>query len=70
MQAFEFHATIKNGAIEIPPEHLAQLHGNVTVIVVPNEPAIASSNMIDRLLVNPLRDAGFKPMTREELHAR
>jgi hypothetical protein len=37
MHAIEFHATVKNGAIEIPQEHVAKLQGEVNVIVVPGD---------------------------------
>lgn len=38
MQSIEFHTTIKQGVIAVPPEHLALLSdaGGATVIVVPD----------------------------------
>jgi hypothetical protein len=66
----EFHAFIKDGAIKIPAEHLPLLSGPVTVIVVPDPSLVASPNLIDRLLAEPLRIEGFVPMSREDAHAR
>ncbi len=39
MQPIEFHKTINNGVIAVPPEHLPLLAGGgATVIVVPDAP--------------------------------
>lgn len=70
MHSIEFHAFIKDGAIEVPAEHLPLLSGGVTVIVVPDASQMALPNLIDQLLAKPLRVDGFEPLSREESHAR
>lgn len=70
MHSVEFHTFIKDGAIEIPAEHLPLLSGGATVIVVPDASKPVSPNLIDQLLANPLRIPGFQPLTREESHGR
>jgi hypothetical protein len=70
VHSIEFHTVIKDGAIVIPAEHVPLLFGGATVIVVPDASRVASPNLIDQLLANPLRVPGFQPLTREETHAR
>jgi len=73
MYSIEFQTTIKNGLIEIPPQYrqsLGNLSESVRVIILVEEAGKARENFIDRLLSQPLRVPGFRPMTREDLYAR
>ena len=70
MYAVEFQTTVKNGVIEIPPEYRAQVPGRVRVIVLADESPSVKVNMIDYLLTHPIEARGFKPLSREEAHAR
>ena len=70
MLAVEFQTTVKNGTIEIPPEHRTRFKHRVRVILLAEETSRAAPNLIDQLLARPLRIADFHPMTREETHAR
>jgi hypothetical protein len=67
MDAVEFRAKIKNGVIEIPKEYRDRLPEGVHVILLAERP---SADMIDRLLEQPLKLAGFTPLTRDEAHER
>jgi hypothetical protein len=69
MHALEFFATVKNGVIEIPREYLKNLTNRVRVILLVEE-AKPAVNFIDELLAHPVRVNGFRPLTREEVHAR
>lgn len=70
MHAIEFHATINGDSIEIPPEHRTKLSGGATVIVMPDVVPAAGPNLIDQMLAQPRRVVGFKPLTRDDAHAR
>ncbi len=70
MRAIEFQATVKNGFIEIPPAYLSKLSRRVRVILLIEEASKTSANLIDQLLDCPVKVEGFRPMSREEIHAR
>jgi len=70
MEAVEFQATVKNGIIEIPQEYLESLTSHVRVILLPERPYESSADLIDRLLAHPVRLKGFRPLGREDAHAR
>lgn len=70
MHAVEFKAKVKNGVIEIPQEYKEQFKSLVRVILLADEPESSVVNLIDQLLANPLKVNGFRPLTREEAHAR
>ena len=70
MHAVEFKAKVKNGVIEIPQEYKEQFKSLVRVILLADEPETSVVNLIDQLLANPLKVNGFRPLTREEAHAR
>lgn len=72
MLAVEFKTVIKNGMIEIPFEYRKRLKDRVRVILLadePRKPAIPT-DLIGELLAHPLQIKGFRPLTREEIHAR
>lgn len=70
MYAVEFQTTVKDGVIEIPPEYRGQIPGRVRVILLADEMPKAAANMIDVLLAHPVEVQGFRPLSREEAHAR
>jgi hypothetical protein len=67
MYAVEFQAKIKNGAIEIPEEYRKRFKERVRVILLAEEER-PTANLIDQLLQHPLKVAGFKPLSREEIY--
>jgi hypothetical protein len=66
MYAVEFQAKIKNGTIEIPEVYRKGFKERVRVILLAEEES-ATVNLIDQLLQHPLKVAGFKPLSREEI---
>jgi hypothetical protein len=67
MNAVEFQAKIKDGAIEIPLEYRNRVKGTVRVIVLSPD-LVQEPNLIDRLLADPLKVDRFQPFTREEIY--
>ncbi len=71
MRAVEFQARVKEGKIEIPSQYRGRIQGWVRVILLVEEPAPpATANFIDRLLAQPVQVKDFRPLSREEIHAR
>ena len=67
---FSFHATIKDGLIELPQEFKGKIQQRVQVIVRLKGEEKATPTMIDRLLARPVRSKDFRPMSRDEIHDR
>jgi hypothetical protein len=70
MYAVEFQTTVKDGTIEIPAKYRGQLPDRVRVILLAEPESADKANMIDLLLAQPVVVKGFRPLTREETHAR
>ena len=70
MQIIEFRTKTKNGIIQIPAEFMGMVAEDVQVILIPQSGKIKQLDIIDELMANPLKVDGFKPMTRDEVHAR
>ena len=70
MDTIEFRTEIKNGIIEIPSEYRKRLTKQVRVILLSEGGAVTTDNFIDVLLAHPLSVKDFRPLTREEAHAR
>lgn len=70
MQTIEFHTKIKNGIIQIPARFKGKVAEDVQVILISKSEKKSQIDMIDELMANPLNVKGFKPMTRDESHAR
>ena len=70
MYAIEFQTTVKNGMIKIPQEYEKRFQHRVKVILLAEEDAHPSTNLIDQLLTKPLRIKNFTPLTREEIYVR
>jgi hypothetical protein len=69
MQIIEFRAKTKNGIIQIPAEFMGMVAEDVQVILIAQS-GKKQLVIIDELMANPLKVDGFKPMTRDEAHAR
>ena len=69
MYAVEFQAKIKDGTIEIPEVYRDRFKERVRVILLAEEEG-TTVNLIDQLLQHPLKVAGFKPFTRDEMYER
>ena len=70
MQYVEFQTTVRNGVIEIPLEWRGSFKNRVRVILQAEETSAPAKNLIDQLLARPVRLKTFRPIPREELHAR
>ena len=69
MYAVEFQTKVKNGTIEIPEVYRDRFKERVRVILLAEEES-TTLNLIDQLLQRPVKVAGFKPLTREEMYER
>lgn len=69
MYAVEFQAKVKDGVIEIPEVYRDRFKERVRVILLAEKEGV-SVNFIDQLLQHPVKVAGFKPLTREEMDGR
>jgi hypothetical protein len=69
MYAVEFQATIKDGTIAIPEVYRQRFKDRVRVILLAEEES-PTADLIDQLLQHPLKVAGFKPFTRDEMYER
>jgi hypothetical protein len=70
MYAVEFQTTVKNGMIQIPQKYKKRFQHRVKVILLAEEAAQPTTNLIDQLLAKPLQIKNFKPLTREEIYVR
>ncbi|MBT3177893.1 MAG: hypothetical protein HOG03_19740 [Desulfobacula sp.] len=69
MEAIEFKAKIKNGFIRIPEKFKQRTNGNVKVIIISEQKA-KQTDIINKLLLNPIRSKGFSPFLRKEIYER
>lgn len=70
MQIIEFRANIKDGFIQIPAKFKGKVTGDVQVILFSKSEKKSQQDIIDELMANPLKINGFKPLMRDETHAR
>lgn len=70
MATIQFKTNIKNGMIEIPEQYQGKFKDNVRVTLVSEGSKAEASNYLDELMAHPLKVAGFRPLSREEAHAR
>ncbi len=70
MQTIEFRTKIKNGVIQIPARFKGKLAEEVQVILISKSESISQPDLIDKLMAKPLKVKGFKPLSRDEAHAR
>jgi len=69
MEAIEFKAKIKNGFIRIPEKFKQKTGSNVKVIII-SEKKVRQTDIIDKLLLNPIKSKDFSPFLREEIYDR
>lgn len=70
METVQFSAKIKNGIIEVPKKYQRKFKDNVRVILVAESTKTKAEKYLDELMAHPLKLKGFRPLTREEAHAR
>lgn len=70
MQTIEFRTKIKNGIIHIPARFKGKVAEDVRVILVSKSERKSQPDIIDELMAHPLKVKAFKPLTRDEAHAR
>lgn len=70
MERIQFQATIKDGKIEIPRQYWKKFQDQVRVILVAGEINTSEPGLIDSLLANPVKMKGFRPLKRDDTHAR
>jgi len=69
MEAIEFKSRIKNGIIQIPEKYKQKISNTVKVIVITEKKA-KQTDIIDKLLANPIKSKDFSPFSREEIYER
>jgi hypothetical protein len=69
MEAIEFKAKIKNGFIRIPEKFQQRTGSNVKVIII-SEQKVRQTDIINKLLLNPIKSKDFSPFLREEIYER
>jgi len=69
MEAIEFKSKIKNGIIQIPEKYKQKIGNTVKVIIITEKKA-KQSDIIDKLLANPIKLKDFLPFSREEIYER
>lgn len=67
MEAIEFKAKIKNGFIRIPEKFHQRTGSNVKVIII-SEQNPSQTDIIDKLLLNPIKSKDFSPFSRDEIY--
>lgn len=70
METIQFRTRIKNGVIEVPRKYQGKFKDNVRVILVVEGSKTKAANYLDELMAHPLKVKRFRPLTREEAHAR
>ncbi len=70
MYAVEFRTKIKDGVIELPEKYRKKMKYTVKVILLTEDAADATSDMIENLLESPLKIPDFRPFGRDEIYDR
>ena len=70
MVTVQFKSKIKNGVIEVPRKYQGKLREDVRVILKAETPKRKAKNYLDKLIAHPVKVKNFKPMTRDQIHAR
>ena len=73
MSSASFQQTISDGAIRLPEHVRSKFAGTVNVIVWQENEGTKQNDPkggIMRLIRNPVRVKGFRPLSREECHER
>lgn len=71
MATVEFEASVKNGIIEVPAAHKADLvEGGKVRVTVLSPSKTAKRGLIAELIANPVQLDDVTPLSREEVHDR
>lgn len=71
MSTITFTTSVKDGAIEIPEEYKQELESSgVVQVTIVSKKKTAKTGIIAELIGNPIIIKDFKPLTRDEAHAR
>lgn len=70
MYTIEFKADISNGVIEIPQQYRDKMQTHVKVILLSDEATNDTHDIIDDLLISPIKISEFKPLNRDEIYDR
>ncbi|RPJ22987.1 MAG: hypothetical protein EHM33_22190 [Chloroflexi bacterium] len=70
METVQFRTKIKNGVIEVPKKYQGKFKDNVRVILVAESTKAKAADYLNELMAHPLKMKGFRPLSREEAHAR
>jgi hypothetical protein len=70
MVTVEFRTKVKNGAIEIPRRFRRNFKDRVRVILVADDEKTTTPTALDEMISHPLKIKNFRPLSREEAHAR
>ena len=70
MENVEFRTKIKNGVIKVPKKYKDKFKDDAHVILLAEETGTKAGNIIDELMERPLKIKKFRPLTREQTHAR
>jgi hypothetical protein len=70
METIEFRTKIKNGVIQVPAKYKGKFKDSVRVIVVTEDKTTKAENYLDEIMAHPWKVKRFRPLTREEAHAR
>jgi hypothetical protein len=69
MEAIEFKTKIKNGLIRIP-DKFRQKNGDTVKVIILSEQKVRQTDIIDKLLLTPVKSIQFSPLLREEIYDR
>lgn len=69
MEAIEFKTRIRDGVIRIPQKY-RQKTGNTVKVILISEQGAKHSDIIDKLLEDPLKSEDFSPFLREEIYEK
>jgi hypothetical protein len=69
-----FQARVNNGKIEIPLEYQDEIHNaeivEIVILQLPKKKHFPQTGIINQLTANPIKIAGFQPLTREQANER
>jgi hypothetical protein len=70
----QFKARVNNGKIEIPLEYQDEIHNaeivEIVILQLPKKKHFPQTGIINQLTANPIKIAGFQPLTREQANER
>jgi len=69
MEAIEFKTKVKNGTIHIPKKFKLK-QGNIVKVIIISEHQVDKTDIIDKLLLNPIKSEKFLPFSREDIYER